>query len=131
VHKSFPSSFDRQGRSEGKDTLALISYGVDISIAGGGADVLPERNRGVFSFLIFSFFIMYWLLRSKKPHGALAIAKTKLKIENQQTKARSVTHHLQRWSVPLPGPYMGTNSIKYIKGNLPPTSGKKYDYGSK
>jgi len=27
-----------QGRSEGEDTLTMISHGVEISIAGGGAD---------------------------------------------------------------------------------------------
>jgi len=40
----------------------------------------------------FSFFdIMYSLLRYKKPHKALAIAKTKPKIQNELTKEKSIT----------------------------------------
>ena len=35
-----------QGSPEAEDTLTMISHGVDISIAGGGADEKDEENRG-------------------------------------------------------------------------------------
>jgi len=51
----------------------MISHGVEISIAGGGADEKDEGNRGLFIF-IFIFYIMYSLIKYKKPRGALAMA---------------------------------------------------------
>jgi len=36
-----------EGRSEAETTLTMISQGVEISIAGGGADEKDEGNRGV------------------------------------------------------------------------------------
>jgi len=52
-----------QGRSEAEDTLTMISHGVEISIAGGGADEKDARKYGAF-FLFFLFFcyMMYSLL---------------------------------------------------------------------
>jgi len=35
-----------QGRPEAQDTRTMISHGVEISIAGGGADEKDEENRG-------------------------------------------------------------------------------------
>ena len=35
-----------QGSPEAEDTLTMISHGVEISIAGGGADEKDEGNRG-------------------------------------------------------------------------------------
>jgi len=53
----------------------MISPGVEISIAGGGADEKDEGSEGDFYFFIFIIFIIiYWLLRYKKPRGALAMA---------------------------------------------------------
>jgi len=49
---------------------------------------------GVFFFLFFFsffFYIIYSLLRYKKSHGALAMAKTKPKIQSEQTKEISGT----------------------------------------
>jgi len=79
----------------------MISHGVEISIAGGGADEKDERSEGSFSFFsfFFSFYIIYWLLRYKKSHGALAMAKTKPKIQNELTKEKTGTD-LFNW-----GPY--------------------------
>jgi len=37
----------------------MISHGVEISIAGGGADEKDEGNRGLFLFFLFLFFIFY------------------------------------------------------------------------
>ena len=39
-----PSSCHGRGRSEAEDTLTMISHGVEISIAGGGADEKEERK---------------------------------------------------------------------------------------
>ena len=52
-----------QGRAEAVDTLTMISHGVEISIAGGGADEKDERWRGLFYLF---FIIIYSLLRYKK-----------------------------------------------------------------
>jgi len=71
----------------------MISHGVEISIAGGGVDEKDEGNRGLFIFFIF-FYIIYSLLRYKKSHGALAMAKTKPKIQNELTKEISGTKSL-------------------------------------
>jgi len=76
-----PLGRSHQGRAEAGDSLTMISHGVEISIARGGADEKDERVGGVFFFFIFFFFfffyIIYSLLRYKKSHGALAMAKTK------------------------------------------------------
>jgi len=61
-----------------------------------------ERGRGLFffSFFFLSFFyVIYSLLRYKKSHGALAMAKTKPKIQDELTKEKSGTY-LFSW-----GPY--------------------------
>jgi len=40
----FWSSCHGRGRSEAEDTLTMISHGVEISIAGGGADEKDARK---------------------------------------------------------------------------------------
>jgi len=45
-----------QGSPEAEDSLTMISHGVEISIAGGGADEKDERGRGLFFFFFFFFF---------------------------------------------------------------------------
>jgi len=55
--------------------------------------------EGSFFFFFFFFYIIYSLLRYKKSHGALAMAKTKPKIQNELTKERPGTK-LFNW-----GPY--------------------------
>jgi len=37
----------------------MISHGVEISIAGGGADEKDERWRGPFCFFFFFFFFFF------------------------------------------------------------------------
>jgi len=46
-----------QGRLEVKDTLRMISHDVNISIAGGGADVLDEVVLEIECALILIFII--------------------------------------------------------------------------
>ena len=48
-----------RGRPEAKDTLTMISHGVEISIAGGGADEKDEGNRGLFLFYFFILFFYF------------------------------------------------------------------------
>ena len=47
-----------QGRAAAVDTLTIISHGVEISIAGGGADEQDEGSEGSF-FFFFLFFLYY------------------------------------------------------------------------
>jgi len=83
--------------------------------AGGGAIIVPggvcakvalarQRNRGLFIFFIF--YVIYSLLRYKKSHGALAMAKTKPKTQNKLTNETSGTH-LFNW-----GPYRSQAHIR-------------------
>ena len=70
-----------------------------------------QGNRGLsFSsfFFLFFFYIIYSLLRYKKSHGALAMGKTKPKIQDVLRKEKSGTKTLQLGSVPVPGPHTGT-----------------------
>jgi len=47
----------QQGRAEAVDTLTMISHGVEISIAGGGADEKDELGRGAASHICTEQFI--------------------------------------------------------------------------
>jgi len=49
----------RQGRAAAVDTLTTISHGVEISIAGGGADEKDGEMEG--SFFLFFFYFFYFL----------------------------------------------------------------------
>ena len=64
-------------------------------------------------FLFFSFFlyIIYSLLRYKKSHGALAMAKTKPQIQNKQTKEMCIAIQLQE------GPYRSLAHMRARKSN--------------
>jgi len=66
---------------------------------GGGLVGGEVRARDGSFFFFFFFYIIYSLLRYKKSHGALAMAKTKPKIQNELTKEKSGTI-LSNW-----GPY--------------------------
>jgi len=50
-----------------------------------------RAREGSFFFFFFFFYIIYMLLRYKKSHGALAMAKTKPKTQNELTKETSGT----------------------------------------
>ena len=70
-----------------------VSQSVDLGL---------QEIRGFFSFFFFTFFlflVIYSLLRYKKSHGALAMAKTKPKSQNELTKETSGAY-LFSW-----GPY--------------------------
>ena len=102
----------------------MISDSVEFSIAGGGANEKHERKCGAFfssPFFPFFFHIIYSLLRYKKLHGALAMAKTKPKIQNELSKETSGTKKpFQLGSVPVPGPHTGPklNQVNQRKPSL-------------
>jgi len=53
----------------------MISRGVEISIAGGGGEIVRVLSLGHFFFIFFSFFFFIkWLLclKVQKTHAALA-----------------------------------------------------------
>jgi len=93
----------------------MISHGVEISIAEGEADEKDEGKWGLFSFFysfFFFFYIIYSLLRYKKPHGALAMAKTKPKSQNVRTKETSGNKNFFNW-----GPYRSQAHIRARNSN--------------
>jgi len=57
------------------------------------------------------------------------MVKTKPKNQNKQTKEITVTRHLHKGSVPVPGPHTGTKIKQVNQGNPPTTSGtyKKHE----
>ena len=66
----------------------MISRGVEISIAGGGGEMV--RGPIFWSFLFFIFYFCnhaFIVLRYKKPHAALAMERTKpINQKHKQTK---------------------------------------------
>ena len=69
----------------------MISRGVEISIAGGGGEMVPEPIS--WSFSLFCFFCnhAFIVLRYKKPHAALAMERTKP--INQRTNNKRKLRH--------------------------------------
>jgi len=61
--------------------VTMISHGVEISIAGGGGEMVRGLSLGHFVFSLFSFFSFcnhaFIVFRYKKPHAALAMERTK------------------------------------------------------
>jgi len=59
--------------------MTMISRGVEISIAGGGEEMVCAYI--LVGFFLFSFFFFcnhaFMVLRYKKPHAALAMQRTK------------------------------------------------------
>ena len=73
----------------------------------GSSEAGGKKDGGVGGvFFLFYFYIIYSLLRYKKLHGALAMAKTKPKIQNELTKEKSITN-LFIW-----GPYRSQAHIR-------------------
>jgi len=116
----------KMDRGAGQGTSVSFGPPVDkFSLRDGETDTQNEIG-GLFFFFFFSFFfyIIYSLLRYKKSHGALAMAKTKPKTQNELTKEISGTY-LFNW-----GPYRSQahirarNYTKYSKENPSLTSGR-------
>jgi len=70
--------------------VTIISHGVQISIAGGGGEMVGLSLGRFFSFF-FPFFcnLAFTVFRYKKPHAALGMERTKP--INQKHKQRKVT----------------------------------------
>jgi len=71
----------------------MISHGVEISLEVERTRKMKEIRGFLFLFFFLFFYIIYSLLRYKKSHGALAMAKTKPKIQNELTKETSGTKY--------------------------------------
>ena len=70
--------------------MTMISHGVEISIAGGGGEMVRVLSLGGFFFFFFFFFCnhAFIVFRYKKPHAALAMERTKPINQKQVTKER-------------------------------------------
>jgi len=68
---------------------------------------MRKMQKEIGAFFNFIFYVIYSLLRYKKSHEALAMAKTKRKIQNKQTKETSGAFSLYLGSVPVSGPHTG------------------------
>ena len=55
----------------------MISPGVEISMAGGGGEMVRGLALGCFFFLFLFCNHAFIVLRYKKPHAALAMQRTK------------------------------------------------------
>jgi len=69
-------------------------------------DEKDKGNKGLFFIFLFFFYIIYSLLRYNNSQGALAMAKTKRKIQDKLTKENSRTY-LFNW-----GPYRSQAHIR-------------------
>ena len=64
-----------------------------------------------FSLFHFCFYIIYSLIRYKKSHRALAMVKTKAKIQNKQTKEMYISGYVHK------GPYRSLAYMRARKSN--------------
>jgi len=87
----------------------MISHGVEISIAGGGADEKDEGNKGLFFSFVFFFFFLYHIFVVKVQEIAWSASYGENKTQNAKRtnkgKIRNTT--LQLGSVTVPGPHTG------------------------
>ena len=93
----------------------MISHGVEISIAGGGADEKDERKYGAFFlffvFLLFFLFFLYYIFVVKVQEIAWSARYGENKTQNpKRTNQGNIRHQktLQLGSVPVPGAHTGT-----------------------
>jgi len=93
----------------------MISHGVEISIAGGGADEKGEGEGGVFFFFFF-FFFLYHIFVVKVQEIAWSASYGENKTQNpRRTNKGNIRHQsLQLGSVPGPGPHTGT-TLKQVR----------------
>ena len=82
-----------QGRSEAVDTLRMISHGVEISIAGGGAEEKDEGNRGLFFYFLFFILFLYHIFVVKVQEIAWSASYGENKTQNpKRTNKRNIRH---------------------------------------
>jgi len=87
----------------------MISHGVEISIAGGGADEKDGRKSWAFFFLFFLFFFLYHIFVVKVQDIAWSASYGENKTQNpKRTNKGNIRNiSLQLGSVPVPGPHTG------------------------
>jgi len=100
----------------------MISHGVEISIAGGGADEKDEWSEGSFFFLFcsffffFFFFFLYHIFVVKVQEIAWSASYGENKTQNpKRTNKGKIWHQsLQLGSIPVPGPHTGA-TLKQVR----------------
>jgi len=87
----------------------MISHGVEISIAGGGADEKDEENRGLFllSFFIFIFLYHIFVVKVQEIAWSASYGENKTQNPKRTNKGNIRNNTLHLGSVPVPGPHTG------------------------
>jgi len=90
----------------------MISHGVEISIAGGGADEKDEGNWGIFFFFFF-FFLFFFLchifvVKVQEIAWSASYGENKTQKPKRTNKGNIRHQALHLGSVPVPGPHTGT-----------------------
>ena len=105
-----------QGSPEAEDTVTMISHGVEISIAGGGADQKDEGSEGSFFSFFSLFFFLYHIFFVKVQEIAWSASYGENETQNPKRTNKGKIRHpsLQLGSVPVPGPHTGT-TLKQVR----------------
>ena len=74
---STPRQYPLWGKRGGWGKVAMISPAVEISIAGGGGEMVRDLSLGRFFSLFFFCNHAFIVFRYKKPHAVLAMERTK------------------------------------------------------
>jgi len=90
----------------------MISHGVEISIAGGGADEKDERGRGLFFLLFFLYHI--FVVKVQEIAWSASYGENKTQNPKRTNKGKIRRQTLQLGSVPVPGPHTGT-TLKQVQ----------------
>ena len=90
----------------------MISHGVEISIAGGGADEKDEGSEGVFFIFIFLYHI--FVVKVQEIAWRASYGENKTQHPKQTNKGKIQHQTLQLGSVPVPGPHTGP-TLKQVR----------------
>jgi len=91
----------------------MISHGVEISIAGGGADEKDERGRGLF-FYFFIFLYHIFVVKVQEIAWSASYGENKTQNPRRTNKGNIRHQSLQLGSVPVPGPHTGA-TLKQVR----------------
>jgi len=87
----------------------MISHGVEISIAGGGADEKDgARERSFFFFFFFLFLYHIFVVKVQEIAWSASYGENKTQNPKQTNKGNIRNHSLHLGSVPVLGPHTGT-----------------------
>jgi len=95
----------------------MISHGVEISIAGGGADEKDEGSEGSF-FLFFFYFYHIFVVKVQEIAWSASYGENKTQNPKRTNKGKVRHQSLQAGSVPVPGPHTGT-TLKQVRQRKP------------